>query len=179
MIKYSIYHIPDFQYSDNSIGKIGCSKQLDRRIKENKKTSIKAFQFWEILEEHTCKQTAAIREQELQKQYGYKIDSNLYKGAVARRKDYTHSEETRKKLSESLKNREYKPTKEIIKKQIDQIRGEDNVNAKLTEDKVRYIRKWMPVGGRGPYTQERMAKAMGVSSGRISMVVNRLTWKHI
>lgn len=61
---YYIYHIPGI--------KIGCTYNLERRIKEQK------FDVYELLEQHTDKFIASKREIELQKQYGYKVDTIQY-----------------------------------------------------------------------------------------------------
>jgi hypothetical protein len=79
MGKYKIYHIPDYVYECGSVGKIGTTSQrVEVRMRANKKKSLKLFDFWEILEEHDCEETASRRELELQKQYGYKVDYNPY-----------------------------------------------------------------------------------------------------
>ena len=75
---YFIYHIPDFIHRDGSKGKIGCSKNVERRIKENKKLSYGPFEFWEVLETHTDKATASRRERELQEEWGYTKDKKSY-----------------------------------------------------------------------------------------------------
>ena len=61
---YSIYHIQGI--------KIGCSTQVLKRIKEQ------GFTNYEILEEHLDIYIASDRELELQKQYGYKLDTIPY-----------------------------------------------------------------------------------------------------
>jgi hypothetical protein len=63
---YYIYHIPGI--------KIGCSINPKIRVKAQK------YDYFEILEQHSDINVAAIREIELQKQYGYHIDkgSNVY-----------------------------------------------------------------------------------------------------
>ena len=61
---YCIYHIPGI--------KIGCSSEIDIRVK------CQGFDSYEILEEHTDIYIASKREIELQKQYGYKIDTVPY-----------------------------------------------------------------------------------------------------
>ena len=71
---YYIYHIPEYVYSDGSIGKIGVSYRLTRRMKENLKKSLKEFTKWEVLEEHTDIYKVSDREIELQKEYQYKVD---------------------------------------------------------------------------------------------------------
>jgi hypothetical protein len=60
---YYIYHIKGV--------KIGCTKRLQQRMREQK------FNEWEVLEIHTDKETAGIRERELQIQYGYGKDNNV------------------------------------------------------------------------------------------------------
>lgn len=57
---YTIYHIPGI--------KIGCSKRIENRIKEQK------FIEYEILELHTDINIASEREKALNKQYGYEWD---------------------------------------------------------------------------------------------------------
>ena len=72
MEHYYIYHIPNFVHSDGSIGKIGQSIRPKKRVKEQ------GYSEYEILEVHTDKNIAAEREIELQKQFGYKVDSIKY-----------------------------------------------------------------------------------------------------
>ena len=62
---YYIYHIPSV--------KIGCSTQPKQRVKRQ------GYSNFEILEVHTDIDLATKRERELQKQYGYKIDTATYK----------------------------------------------------------------------------------------------------
>jgi hypothetical protein len=61
---YYIYHIPGV--------KIGCTKQLKKRIRNQRYTE------YEILETHTDIYIASDRERELQKEYGYKMDTSYY-----------------------------------------------------------------------------------------------------
>ena len=61
-----IYHIPERQ-------KIGVTKDLDRRMKEHEWNGP-----YEILEQHDCGWVAGDRERELQKQYGYHVDTIHY-----------------------------------------------------------------------------------------------------
>ena len=205
MPKYKIYHIPDFVYADGSVGKIGMSINVKRRMYKNKNTSIKPFDFWEILEEYDCEYTASNRERELQIQYGYKVDNNRYvnmkyqkngiKGANKwnkmtssdidlKNKQLQHmanmtklannanrgrvlSNDTRNKISESIKVN-------------GSSRGENNPASVVTEDMVRYIRKWCKSGrGNGTYTYQRMADALGVTKNIVAQVVKRKTWTHI
>ena len=61
---YSIYHIEG--------DKIGLTDNMKERMRAQGYTE------WEILEEHTCIFTASERELELQRQYGYKVDTVPY-----------------------------------------------------------------------------------------------------
>jgi hypothetical protein len=61
---YYIYHIEGV--------KIGCSTQVEKRVKEQ------GYNNFEILEEHIDIYEASDREIQLQKQYGYKVDTNAY-----------------------------------------------------------------------------------------------------
>ena len=62
---YYIYHIPNV--------KIGCSTQPKIRVKRQ------GYDYYELLEIHNNINEASKREIELQKEYGYKIDSTPYK----------------------------------------------------------------------------------------------------
>jgi hypothetical protein len=64
MKQYYIYHIEGV--------KIGCT------INPNKRIKVQGYSDYTILEIHTDEMIASIRERELQKEYGYKIDSSHY-----------------------------------------------------------------------------------------------------
>ena len=64
MKKYYIYHIEGV--------KIGCT------INPNKRIRLQGYTKYTILEIHTDINIASIRERELQKEYGYKVDSSDY-----------------------------------------------------------------------------------------------------
>ena len=70
-IMYYIYHISGV--------KIGCAEDVAVRTRKQNFTS------YEILEEHTCIYEASKREIELQKEYGYKVDTIPYWKAVENR----------------------------------------------------------------------------------------------
>lgn len=72
MIIYYIYHLPHFIHKDGSIGKIGVSEKPKIRTKNQ------GYADYEILEEYTCIYKVSDREIELQKQYGYPVDKQLY-----------------------------------------------------------------------------------------------------
>jgi hypothetical protein len=61
---YSIYHIPGI--------KIGCSKRVEQRVMEQ------GYSKYDLLEVHSDIDTASLREKELQKEYGYRIDNVEY-----------------------------------------------------------------------------------------------------
>ena len=73
MKKYYIYHIPTFVHKDGRIGKIGCTE-----LEAEERVSQQGYIAFEILEEHDCIYKASDREMELQKQYGYPVDSCPY-----------------------------------------------------------------------------------------------------
>ena len=61
MAKYKIYRIPDYVYPDGSIGKVGITADdINVRMTNNQSTSIKPFNFWEILEEHDITATEIL-----------------------------------------------------------------------------------------------------------------------
>jgi hypothetical protein len=87
MIKYKIYHIPNYVYPCGSVGKVGLTEQeVEQRMKGNHKKSLKPFDFWEILEVHDDKYTASMRELELQREYGYLVDTIPYHKLVNKEK---------------------------------------------------------------------------------------------
>ena len=180
MGKYKIYHIPNYVYPCGSVGKVGCSKQLDVRIRANKRTSLKPFYFWEVLEEYDCKETAGNCEIELQKQYGYKVDRGKYRGAVGRRKNYSQSEESKMKISNTLKGRVHSKQERMNNSKAKS--GSGNPMSKLNEEKVIWIREQHKRGkdvfGK-KITQKRIANVVGVTQPVISSVIKRLSWKHI
>jgi len=61
---YKIYHIPSV--------KIGVSINPKKRVKQQ------GYSDYEILEDHTDVYEVSIREQQLQRQYGYKVDTKPY-----------------------------------------------------------------------------------------------------
>ena len=64
MKKYHIYHIEGV--------KIGCSDNPKKRVK------VQGYNEYTILETHDDIITASMRERELQKEYGYRVDSSDY-----------------------------------------------------------------------------------------------------
>jgi hypothetical protein len=73
MKTYYIYHIPTYKWKSGKIGKIGCTEQ-----KPVKRVKNQGYTDFEVLEQHEDIHLASNREQELQKQYGYPVDSMPY-----------------------------------------------------------------------------------------------------
>jgi len=90
MKTYYIYHIQGV--------KIGCSTQPKRRVEAQGYTD------FEILEQHTDIDVADRREKELQKQYGYKVDCNSYKIAVANRPKFTNEDRSKGGTTQGRRN---------------------------------------------------------------------------
>jgi len=65
---YYIYHIPGV--------KIGCSKNPKRRVKQQ------GYIKYTILEQYEDIDLASKRELELQKEYGYRVDTNTYSSSI-------------------------------------------------------------------------------------------------
>ena len=64
MRNFYIYHVPGI--------KIGVTTNVPKRMKQQ------GFTEWEHLETHTCVYEVSDREQELQRQYGYRVDTTPY-----------------------------------------------------------------------------------------------------
>lgn len=82
MKTYYIYHIPGV--------KIGCTSDLIKRMKDQ------GFTSWEILEEHTDIYEVSNREIQLQKEYGYRVDTVPYWKSVQSR--FKWNKDTRHKI---------------------------------------------------------------------------------
>lgn len=86
---YTIYHIQGV--------KIGCSTRPQERVQEQ------GYQDFEVLEEHEDIYVASEREQELQRQYGYRVDTSPYWSSVQNRFKFTP--EMQKEFSSRVKKR--------------------------------------------------------------------------
>ncbi len=87
MPKYKIYHIPGV--------KIGVSVKPKSRVKAQ------GYSDYEIIEEHKCISKVSDREIELQKEYGYKVDTIRYEDFMKNRNTKGgYTEANRKGLSE-------------------------------------------------------------------------------
>ena len=116
---YYIYHIAGI--------KIGCTNNLERRIREQ------GFNEYELLEQHADKFIASNREKELQKQYGYRLDTIPYNESLRR---ITKAQQ----ISLSTKN-EWLP----------------KVNWKEREEKINQKEKWDKVKSHTNYINRRIA----------------------
>tara|TARA_R110000772_G_C13029996_1_gene411597 strand:- start:31 stop:576 length:546 start_codon:yes stop_codon:yes gene_type:complete len=132
---YYIYHIPNV--------KIGCSTNPHSRVKDQ------GYSDYDILEEHTCIDTVSKRELELQKEYGYKVDSKLYSDVVkmptkescskgGKLGGNKHSELRNSKCSELGKRTWKENFKDNISKRRC-YRGNNNPFSKITEKKAQQI----------------------------------------
>lgn len=180
MKTYYIYHIPNFKWKKTKkLGKIGCTDDLEKRMKEQCVTK------YEVLETHSDIYIASDRELQLQKEYGYPVDNKPYWKIVelssvagkARAKQIMengdwyeisqigNSKENRKKASEKLK-------KTIIEKGLH--KGEKNSRAKLSESDVAKIRK---IYESGEITNKaKLGRLFGVSDSMIRYIVQYKNW---
>jgi hypothetical protein len=115
---YYIYHIPGV--------KIGCTNNLERRIKEQK------FTDYELLEQHSDKFIASNSERKLQKQYGYRVDNIQYSESLKRIKKAQEVSLATK--DEWLPNVDWKAREEKIDQNIkwDKVKSHPNyINRKI------------------------------------------------
>jgi hypothetical protein len=111
--KHYVYIIPDYKWNDGSIGKIGVTQNPDRRAKEYKLESLT------ILEEHTNAKVASKREIELQKQYGFKVDTREYwKTLKMQKKSQTPESQIKRTIKMKGKSMHLCHTPEAIKKRV-------------------------------------------------------------
>jgi len=89
---YSLYEIPDFIQKDGSIGKVGCTV-----LNPTERVSQQGYTNFNVLETHTDPILAGDRELELQKEYGYRVDTSHYMISVQNRPKW--SDKTRHKLN--------------------------------------------------------------------------------
>ena len=151
---YYIYHIEGV--------KIGCTTNLKRRVREQKAIS------WSILETHDNINVASVREIELQKQYGYRVDDADYANII-------NAQKIGSKIGNSKKYRNI--SSESQRKTIKEkglCIGEKNGRAKLTLDKVNEIRTlW---NGPIKYSKASLGRMFGVSEAMIRYIVTGKSW---
>lgn len=176
MKKYYIYHIKG--------KKIGVSEEPDNRTKKQ------GFSKYEILEVHNCIFEVSKRERELQKEYGYPIDSVPY--FLSRRNwgskagkvgGNTKSDLRNQKCSELGKRTGVINVKIMVQKRRS-YKGEGNVRCKISESQAQNILNY--------YTQ--LVNSGHRKYGLLTNVINnfpnipkrivqkiclRVTWKHL
>lgn len=151
---YYIYHIEGV--------KIGCSKNPERRVKEQHATN------WSILETHDDINTASKRELELQKQYGYRVDDADYANMI-------NAQRIGSKIGNSKKYRKISAaTQSKTMKERGLQKGERNSRAKLNREQVQVIRDmWSsPI----KYTKAHLGRLFGVSEAMIRYIVTNQNW---
>jgi len=170
MGKYKIYHIPEYTYSDGSVGKIGCTMHWDERLRANKRKSITPFNSIELLEQHDDKHIAGIRERELQIQYGYRLDDIQYHRAKYSSMGKSGWKSSRKK---------YKNMGELISnglKENKSSQGERNSSAVLTDDIVREARDLF----RNGWSISKLSKKYGIKVyDNMKKALLGISWSHI
>ncbi len=108
MIEYHIYEI---------IGhKVGCTKNIEERMKINAKKYNVGINDYKVLEIHTDIDKAAIREKELSIEKGYGWDGSDYRKMVALSKKYRHLTTTKEATKKRLESTDYSKIIETKKK---------------------------------------------------------------
>lgn len=106
----------------------------------NPERRVKALKFreFEILEEHEDEYKASMREQELQREYGYAIDTRLYTHTS---KLHTYrTEEGNKRISEAMKVREVsEETRAKISKHTSEYSNRPEVKQKRSEARKNFV----------------------------------------
>ena len=121
---YFIYHIKGI--------KIGVSTNPKQRVKNQGYTE------YEILEEHTCIDTASNRELELQAEYGYRVDRVLYKSSYKRTKPQTLTLEQQQYIHSHYFKANNQFTKiPIGKYSVNQLANKFSVNPKVVSDCIK------------------------------------------
>jgi hypothetical protein len=164
----------------NGKEKIGATNEYPRRCEKQN------MRDYYVMEEHDCEFITSDREIELQLKHLGKRDSRSPYHVSLRNRPKGITD--KKKLSEMGKkgwiaSREKYPDmgKRIAEshKNNGKLKGSGNPAAKLTADKVIYIRKMCKLGGGGKYSYQRMADELGVSKGHIANVMSGRIWGHI
>jgi hypothetical protein len=147
--KYYIYHIPSV--------KIGVSTKPDKRVAKQ------GYSDYEILETHTCIMKVSEREQELQMQYGYKVDRTSYH-LICKRAINAGLSTPKSQLSEMGKKS--KPTSE----QMHKINKQKRILTFKDAEKIRelYAQK--------SYTTYRLGKMFDVNHTSINLIIQNKTY---
>lgn len=162
MKTYTIYHIPGV--------KIGVSTRLINRLEEQ------GFSNYEILEEHVDIYEVSNREQELQKEYGYKVDSKPYWKVV---EDGLRGLANVKPENRIVNNKEHQSKasaaahKSKLKKGFYNYLGE--LKRKLTYKDAQKIRKLYTNGNK----QRDIANQYNVSQRTIANIIHYRTYNNV
>lgn len=192
-----IYYSPDFIQHDGTVGKIGCTRWLKKRLKEQNITN------YEILETHTDEYIAAKREKELQiekncvekfvkidysqtvkwsssspvNKKGYKKSADHIKNISKAHKGKTISEETKEKLRTWSLGR---------KRPECSLPGELNPNTNLTNNDVIWIRKHCIISKnrhlilpKGKYKSKEISEMFNIGIAQVRNIMRYKTWKHV
>jgi hypothetical protein len=173
---YYIYHIEGI--------KIGVSEQPTQR------TIKQGFTEFEILEEHTCIYEVSKREQELQKEYGYKVDicpyfiSRKNWGSAAGKIGGNTKSDLRNKKCSELGKRTGKTNVLTMIKNRRSYKGEGNIKCKITElqaiEILNYYTKLVQSGHRKYGLISNVVNQFpNISKRIVQKICNRDTWKHI
>jgi hypothetical protein len=177
MGKYKIYR----GFLPNGKEKIGATNEYPRRCEKQN------MRDYYIMEEHDCEFITSDREIELQLKYlGERDSKSPYHVSLRNRakggcKDTAKLSEMGTKGAYAMWEKYPDMGKKIAEshKNNGKLKGSGNPAAKLTADKVRYIRKMCKRGGGGKYSYQRMADELGVSKGHIANVMSGLLWSHV
>jgi len=146
---YYIYHIPG--------KKIGCTNNIKRRMRQQ------GFTEWEILETYEDGWVAGDREIELQKEYGYPVDTTHYMISIQNRFKWNDNARhifTLEERSEAGK---------IGGSKTGAVNGK--VNRKITFENAQKIREL-----KGKVTQRKLAEQHGVTTQTIKRIHQNKTY---
>ena len=169
---YYIYHIPDFIHPCGRIGKIGTSKKPKPRVKRQ------GYTHFEILEEHTCIFEASRREIQLQKEYGYKVDTKPY-WKVCQMPTFESRSKGGKNIPHEARVRGGKKGGKNQPREAKSLGGKiggkigGKKSRSLTFTQAEEIRQRY---SQGRITQTELAKAWGIPQSKISAIINKKSY---
>lgn len=164
MKTYYIYHI-------NGV-KIGCTSQIEKRM------YVQGFTNYEILEEHTDIYLASDREIELQKQYGYPVDTKPYylNASMVLARDQASYNNSNKS---NFRTKEYRKLKSEQAKIQDltkfNLAGSKSGKSRrnITFEQAQEIRsKWKF----RVYTSKMLAKEYGITNAAVKAILQNRTY---
>ena len=101
---YYIYHIPEWQYKDGTVGCIGCTQNIKGSNKRRRLIIAERNNWmWSVIEIHNNRIEAGKRERELQQQYGCRMDKDRYEHVTTKMLEASLSKKgiTNRKKSQS------------------------------------------------------------------------------